>query len=246
MKRTGLILALLLLSGCATGTGARWWAPATWGKHRPADNVDNAIKTEDKAREAVLKAAQKSAHETAFALSSAPHSRPVAVATGFNADTVSLLDQATGALAAPDLSRLRETVAGLLSENAELRAKAEAAQRAEQSSIASVAGKLAEAQVKTADAEKKLRGAFDRENALANELRSQRAFLWILGGLAVLVGIGAVYLRLTLGGIPTALGGALSKLTPDARESITSQLDSFLNRSEQALVRAAFNKHSNP
>ena len=246
MKRPGLILSLLLFSGCATGTGGHWWAPSTWGKHKPADNVDNAIKVEDKAREAVLKAAQKSAHETSFALSAAPHSRPVSVATSFNADTVSLLDQATGALAAPDLSRLRETVAGLLSENAELRSKAEASQRAEQSNIAAVAGKLAEAQVKTEDAEKKLRGAFDRENALANELRSQRAFLWILGALALLAVIGAVYLRMALGGIPTALGGALSKLTPDARESITAQLDSYLNRSEQALVRAAFNKHSNP
>lgn len=242
MKRLCLILSVLLLTGCATGSGGHWWAPSTWGKHAPADSVDSAVKVEDKARDAVIKAAQRSAHETAFALSSAPASRPVAIATGFSSDTVSLLDQAAGALPAPELSKLRETVAGLLSENSELRAKAEAAQRSEQSNIAAVAADLAKAESKTEDAEKRLRTAFERENALANELRSQRAFLWIIGGLAVLVGVGAIYLKLTLGGIPTALGGALAKLAPETRESITSHLDSFLNRSEQALVRAAFNK----
>lgn len=238
-----LILCCLLLSGCATGTGAKWFAPATWFSSVPASNVDNAVRVEDKARDAVIKAAQRSAHETSFALSAAPASRPVALATGFSSDTVSLLDQAAGALPAPELSRLRETVTGLLSDNAELRAKAEAAQRSEQSNIAAVAADLAKAEAKTEDAEKRLRTAFERENALANELRSQRAFLWILGALAVLVGIGAIYLRLTLGGIPTALGGALSKLTPEARASVTTHLDTFLNRSEQALVRAAFNRH---
>ena len=238
-----LILCCLLLSGCATGTGSKWYAPATWFSSVPASNVDNAVRVEDKARDAVIKAAQRSAHETSFALSAAPASRPVALATGFSSDTVSLLDQAAGAVPAPELSRLRETVTGLLSDNAELRAKAEAAQRAEQSNIAAVAADLAKAEAKTEDAEKRLRTAFERENALANELRSQRAFLWILGALAVLVGIGAIYLRLTLGGIPTALGGALAKLTPEARESVTTHLDTFLNRSEQALVRAAFNKH---
>ena len=238
-----LILCCFLLSGCATGTGSKWYAPATWFSHAPASNVDSAVRVEDKARDAVIKAAQRSAHETSFALSAAPASRPVALATGFSSDTVSLLDQAAGALPAPELSRLRETVTGLLSDNAELRAKAEAAQRAEQSNIAAVAADLAKAEAKTEDAEKRLRTAFERENALANELRSQRAFLWILGALAVLVGIGAISLRLTLGGIPTALGGALAKLTPEARESVTTHLDTFLNRSEQALVRAAFNKH---
>lgn len=239
MKHYGLALSILLLTGCATGTGARWYAPATWFSGAPASNVDTAIRVEDKARDAVIKAAQRSAHETAFALSAAPASRPVAVATGFSSDTVSLLDQAAGALPAPELSKLRETVAGLLSENAELRAKAEASQRAEQSSIASVAADLAKASAKTADAEKKLRTAFERENALANELRSQRALAWILGGVAALGFAAYVYLRFALGGIPGALGGALRTLraqNPTAADALTPILDGLLNRHEQAAI----------
>jgi hypothetical protein len=98
---------------------------------------------------------------------------------------------------------------------------------------------LAKASAKTEDAEKKLRTAFERENALANELRSQRALAWILGGVALLGAAAYVYVRIALGGIPGALGGALRTLraqNPTAADALTPLLDGLLNRHEQAAV----------
>ena len=122
------VLFVALLTGCTstTNTGARWYAPATWFSHKPADTVDAANAKEDKARVAVIKSAQKATHETVLALAVAPPSRPVEVATSTNADAVTLLDQAAGPLTAAEAVQLRTTVTGLLSDNVKLREAAEA------------------------------------------------------------------------------------------------------------------------
>ena len=129
--RAYLAIAVLALSGCATGSNSnvRWWSPGTWFSGAPAVAVDRAEAKEDKARHEVLKSAQRNAHETQVALASAPQSRPVEVATETNSATVALLDQAVGPLSAEDAARLRKTISGLLSENAEIRARAEAEPR---------------------------------------------------------------------------------------------------------------------
>lgn len=240
MNRATAFIAVLVLSGCANGNGARWYAPASWFSHAPADAVDATAKKEDAARNAVIKAAQKSSHETSFALAAAPASRPVAVATDLNASTVALLDQAAGPLDAETVARLRSLVAGLVSDNAALRESAQAQQAKEQRTISDVSAALAKAETKSDAAEAKLRAAFDKENALANELRSQRALLWIAGGVAFLLACGWVYVRYALGGIPSAIGQGLAVLRrdhPEAGKVATDVFNSFLNRHEQTAIR---------
>ena len=239
MKRTGLILSLFLLAGCSTGSGVKWFAPATWFSHAPAGAVDRADAKQDAARTAAVKAAQRATHETAEALAVAPASRPVEVATESNASALALLDQAAGPLTAADLATIRKQVAGLLSDNAKLRADAERARDKTRESDAALSEKLARADAAVLAAGAKLREAFDRENALANQLRGQTALVWILGVVSVLGCAAYVYVRFALGGIPGAVGGALRTLrakNPDAADALTPILDSLLNRHEQDAI----------
>lgn len=238
--RPTAILLFMLLSGCATATtGAKWYAPATWFSHAPADTADKAAAKQDAARDAAVKAAQKATHETAEALAVATDSRPVAVATESNASAVALLDQAAGPLTASELAAIRKQVAGLLSENATLRAEAEKARNSARAADAAISTRLAEADAKLAEAGKKLRDAFDRENELANELRSQRALVWVLGAVGLLGCLAYAYVRYAVGGVPAALGVAMRTLRanhPAAADAFTPILDSLLNRHEQAEI----------
>ena len=242
MRLTVAAFLILTLAGCQGGTGARWYAPATWFSSAPADSVDRATVREDKARNEVVKAAQRTAHETGFALAAAPASSAVAAASDFNASTIALLDQAEGPLQAGDLGKLRKVVAGLLSENADLRKTAEAERDREKRHIASLASTLATAEQKSDTAAAELRRAFDRENALANELRSQRALFWIACAVAVLLAIGWLYVRFALGGVPGAIGRGFASLrasNPAAADLATTAFDSFLNRHEQERIAKA-------
>lgn len=237
--RAACAILVLLLSGCSTGTGAKWYAPATWFSGAPAGAVDRAEQKEDKARDRVIKAAQKATHETGIALAAAPSSRPVQVAANSNNEATALLDQAAGPLTAEEVAKLRATVAGLLSEIASVREKAEKQKADESKQIAEVSSALAKAEQASADAAGKLRAAFERENALANELRSQRALFWIACGVAVVVAAGWIYVRFALGGFPVAVGRALGDIrqrNPKLAEEITPFLDGYLNRNEQALI----------
>jgi len=241
-----LVIALFLLTGCTTGNGVKWYAPATWFSHAPAGQVDSASAKLDRAEDAVVKAAQKSAHETQVALLTVPESRATDVATRANDNTVSLLDQVAGPLSAADIARIREMVAGLTSENAELRAKAERDWAKSQADINEVSRKLADAQARLGAAQDKLRVAFERENELANQLRAQRALFWIAAGVGVLGFAGWMYVRLTLGGLPTALGRSLNSLratAPDIADRLVQSLDVELSPSEQTLIRLMAAKH---
>lgn len=235
-----LCLLCLTLSGCTSGgSGVRWWAPSTYFSHAPADRVDKTEAKEDKAREAVIKAAQRTAHETGIALAAAPASRPVAVATDTNASTVALLDQAAGPLSAGDVAKLRATITGLLSENAEIRAKAEAQRAKEERTIASLSADLAKAETASETAKESLRKAFERENALANELRAQKAAIWILGAFLVILAGLYIYARIALGGIPSAIGLAMSDLKakhPDVAKLVSPIYAKYLNRNEQEII----------
>ena len=166
----------------------------------------------------------------------------MAVAADSNASTVALLDQAAGPLEAQDIARLRAQVAGLLSDNAELRAKAESQRAADSRSIADVSAALAKAEAASEQAAAKLRTAYERENQLANELRSQRALFWIACAVAALVAIGWLYARFALGGIPNAVGAGLARLratNPQAGELATNIFDQLLNRHEQERISRA-------
>ena len=238
--RTAVILSVLLLSGCASNGGARWYAPASWFSHAPASSVDTAAVKVERAEDAVVKGAQKSAHETQVALMTVPDSRSTGVARRSNDTTVALLDQVAGPLSAADIAGIREMVAGLTSENAELRAKAERDWQRSQEDINAASKKLTDANAKLGAAQDKLRVAFDRENELANQLRAQRAMFWIAAGVGVLGVAGWLYVRLTLGGLPTALGRSLNSLretAPDVADKLVNALDVELSPAEQTLVR---------
>lgn len=237
--RTCLITLCLLLTGCATGTGTKWYAPATWFSHRPADAVDTARKDKTNAEQEAIKAAQRYSHQTAEALASAPDSRPVAVAKKSNNASLRLLDQVAGPLTTKEETQIADLVAGLLSENAEIRAKAERESEKQTKKLNEVSGELSSAQAAVAKAEGKLREAFERENALANELRSQRALFWIACGVAVLVAAGWLYAKVVYGGLPMAAGMFMRDFRqkhPDMAKNAEDIFDRYLSRREQSLV----------
>ncbi len=238
MRVYGIAL-VLLLSGCASGSGVKIWNPLTWGSHQPADKVDQTTAKEERIRDEARKAAQRNVHQTQSALAEAPASRPVAVAKEFNATAVALLDQTEGPLQAGDIAELQKTVTGLLSENAQIRAEAERQRAKDSEKVADVSERLAKAERASDTASAKLRLAFDRENALANQLRNQVALTWIAGGLGLLGFLGWVYVRFALGGVPNAIGKGLAVLrtkNPEAGALATQIFDSYLNRHEQTLI----------
>ena len=233
------MLAVLMLGGCASPTGANWYAPATWFSHRPADVVDSAHKKQTDAEDKALRAAQVATHETAEALAVAPDSRPVAVAKRSNATALRLLDQVNGALDVQTAAATSRLVADLLSENAQIRDAAERARAKDEAKVADLSKDLGAAQAAVAKAEGKLREAFERENALANELRSQRALFWIACGLVALVSAGWLYLKLTIGGVPAAAGLFMRDLRqkhPEVAKNAEVLFDQYLSRAEQRIV----------
>ena len=236
-----VLLVALCLGGCSTGSGVKWFAPATWFSAREAGAVDRADAKQDAARTAAVKAAQRATHETAEALAVAPASRPVEVATESNASAVGLLDQAAGPLTAADLATIRKQVAGLLSDNAKLRAEAEKARDKTREADAALSEKLAKADAAVLAASGKLREAFDRENALANQLRGQRALAWILGGVAVVAALGWCYVQVMLGGMPAALGQAKRMLEakhPDLAAQVAPIYARYLDKRHQTAISA--------
>lgn len=246
------LFPLLFLSGCGTaGSGIRWYAPATWFSGKPATDADKAERKESEAKQAALKLAQKATHETQIALAAAPVSRPVDVATSSSTIAASLLDQIAGPLTTSELNSIRSTIAGLLSENAEVRAQAERAQARNSETVAEISTRLAKAHAASEVADRNLKLAFERENQLANDLRAQRALIWIVSGVAVLGFAGWIYVRYFLGGIPNAVGSALAALekshpdmvgTPDTPGPLRVALNQGMNRSEQTAIRNGYIK----
>lgn len=240
MIRIGTVCVLLLLTGCATsGTNVRAWNPFTWFSGSEGRKVDSTSNKEEKARHEAVKAAQESAHATAVALGKAPASLPVAKATDFNSQTVTLLDQAEGPLTVGEKAKVAAIAEKVVSEDPVVRKEGEVELAKWREDISDLSTKLAKAEAASETASKKLREAFDRENALANELRNQRFLFWGACGVAVFLGLGWLYVKFALGGVPVALGRAMSDLRvkhPQVAETLTPILDQYLNRHEQQLV----------
>jgi hypothetical protein len=267
-RRLLAALALLLLvalgSGCATtsapDTGARWWNPLTWGSTRAATAADRAETRLDSARGAettartdLLRAAQRSAHEASLALLSAPPSRPVEVATEAAHATTAGLDQALGALDAATLAQVRAQIAALLSDNAALRADGERLRAEQRTRDAQTSRALAEATRRTAAAEAvadtaraDLRAAYDRESALANQLRRQQWISGLTTTASVLAGLAALAYRANAFGLADGVARALADLRrrqPSVAELTTTALDAGLNRAEQTTVARLVQRH---
>jgi len=250
--RTLLSIVLCLgLVGCSSPTSSGWkfYNPTTWfsgSAGRASAKVEEKI---DKAQDKASVEAQKSAHVTQLALMTAPQSRQVDVARNSNDNTVALLDQMNGGLSADVINALKEQVRLLTSDLAEERARGEAQRLESQKKVDSVSKELTELAALKKKTDAALATSFERENALANELRNERWWSWFyrIAGVTLVILIGAAYLyvRLTIGGLPTALTGALADLrqsAPDVAEKLTSVLDIHTTRSEQALIRALLAK----
>jgi hypothetical protein len=217
----GIAFTLLLTSCASVAGGKRWYAPTTWFSHAPASaadraraNATQASSLADTAAESVTRAAHIEFAKADVAALTLPPSRSTDLVRRFLPNGLGLLDQVQP-LTAVESADLRAVVAGLLSESAASVALAEKKQSAAETESTRLSRALVAAQTAAAAAAQradaavvKLRAAFDRENALANDLRAQHARFWILLAGFLLLLIGAAYIRLQLGGVGAALHAA--------------------------------------
>lgn len=193
-----LALAALALAGCVGGRtgGAVWWNPVTWASRaapaaadRAGDKRDAAAGEARAAETAAVAGAQREFAKGSEALAAAPDSKPVRLARRFTGNGLALLAQVRP-LTAQESLELRALVADLLSDNEQIAQRAElrqikdeaAAARLSQDLEAAIA-RLARKDEALAKANANLREAYDRENALANQVRN---FWFVAGGLALL------------------------------------------------------------
>ena len=206
-----LSVSALALAGCGT-TGKHWWSPGTWGSSRPAEQAARAETKLDAAQDKAVRVARAEVSKAGIALASAPESRPVEVSRRTIANAQALLDQVAGPLTAEEAADIRRIVADLLSDHAATRSAAEARQAAAEGRLSELSQKVAAAGAALDAANTKLAAAFARENALADQLRNERARrVWILGGGSLLILIcaaGWLWLQISAGGIPRADGGS--------------------------------------
>lgn len=246
MRRFVFAVTLFLLVGCSTpgaGSGVTWYNPTTWFSGSAGRESAKIGAQRDTAKDKAIEEAKLSAHETDEALKGVPESRSTDVARDSNDTTVQLLDQATGVPSSKQLNEIKEKVRLLTSELATERAEGEKLRKADQDRVDKLSGRLAELETAKAKADKDLAAAFERENTLANQLRNERWWSWFwriaIGSAAIIGFAGWVYVRLTLGGLPTALGKSISHLrtsNPAIAEQLTGVLDVNLSPAEQKMI----------
>lgn len=198
MKRwLPLVLLLLIAPGCSTKPNvATWWNPFTWASRLAPASVDAKLEKRDEAEAKVEKFEDKVVHAANVevgraleVLQSAPDSRPVQLAKRFTGNAYSLLNQVQP-LSIEESTDIRGLVADLLSENQRVRDAAEKVMDHAEKTNAKLGDELSSARASLerreaalAAANANLRDAYDRENALANQVRN---FWFIAGGLAFL------------------------------------------------------------
>lgn len=266
MRLIAVLLAAITLTGCSTQGGKFLGWFGVGGREakkvekqeavveKQETKVDEAAEKARVERESLLKKVQESALVTDLAVAAAPESRPVAVARVASGDVVAGLDQALEPLTVIARNKLKLMVEGLLSENLEIRAKAETDAQAARGQLEAVSARLTTAQSLVAAQLAALETAQDRlaqlnqdaqkkaaENlVLANERRAALFQMWLARWLAigavVIGGITTLYLKLQLGGIGKGLAAAkaagfdLSKITPHL-DAVTSWLGQRIVRS---------------
>lgn len=211
MRTIGAIVLLFLLTGCASRPGSVvLWNPFTWGSRIAPASVDRNQEKRDDAQAGVQVATDATAHaanvevgKALGMLQQAPPSRQVDFAKRFVQNAHNLLNQFTP-LTFEELNSNNALVTALLSENQRVREAAEKdVERAEKrnekvaADLADARAKLEKRQAALDAANANLREAYDRENALANQVRNfwfiagLLAFLWLGGN--VLAAVARVY-----------------------------------------------------
>lgn len=217
------LICLALLPGCVSSKpGAVWWNPTTWASRAAPAAVDRASEKRDEAATKVQAAADVTVHaahgevtKALEALQSAPDSRPVQLARRFTGNAESLLNQ-TAPLTVGESTELRQLVADLLSENDKVRAAAEKVATFQEEANAKLSADLGRARAELdrreaalSKSNANLREAYDRENALANQVRNfwfvvgLLAFLWLAGNV---LAVGARFVP-ALAPVSTAING---------------------------------------
>lgn len=241
---------ILFVTGCTTrGTGLVLWNPATWGSRAAPAAADRALDKRDAAAAAAHAAeseavagAQREAAKVGEALAVAPDSKPVRLARRFNANSLALLAQVRP-LTAEESMELRTLVADLLSDNESTARAAELRQLDDEARAAATGRELNEARAKLDQREAalnkanaNLREAYDRENALAAQVRN---FWFVLGVLAFLF-VGSQLLSVGARFVPALapVATAANLLTAPALAFAEQRARAGLQRVGHALAQA--------
>lgn len=243
----------LMLPGCSLvpsgKAGKIWWNPITWFSNSEANAADKAREKREAAADKLEDAkadARHAAHvefeKTGLLLQQAPPSKPVDLAKRTTANGLALLDQERP-LTASEMKEVRQLVADLLSDAADVAAKAQLKQQEAEGALGKVSDKLSDAQAKLQAREEaftkastELRQAFDRENALANQVRN---FWFIIFGLAALWMVGvllnaAAKIHPGIAGIAGAVNAVVSPTLAFAK----SRAESGLKKLGEAITEA--------
>jgi ABC-type multidrug transport system fused ATPase/permease subunit len=251
---------LLLLGGCL-------YIPSGLNPFgTPIDKVERVEAKRDDAREKLLKNAQEQAHKTATAISEPASERRDEVAKGYALETMGSLDQALGAPLAGESAQWRKVVSDLLSENSELRKKAEESEAKTRRENAATSEKLAAKEAALLKAQKQVVEYAKENEGLADLVRWALfigvglAVLWVLAqGLAIAARLNPAFSaasslihtiaapalsftaqRATAG--LKAVGSALADIqerTPALVDRVTEIMDTHLDRDHQAEIRRA-------
>jgi len=213
----------------------------------------------------VVKAAQVENAKTIEALKTAPQAdRSVQVASRTSANAQLLLDKAVGGISPEEALKLRDTVAALVSENAELRAAGEASQQSAERTLARQAGKLDELRTDMAALTEKLKSADLAHQATAAKYRKLWFWIYVIAGgwlaLQLLAGASKFYpalsplakaaghvtapiLQAMNNRVHTAVGKALAaadKLKDGTADILRQHLDATTDEAEQRQIREAY------
>lgn len=239
IKRGTILCVVALLAGCSSpgGSGVRWYAPTTWFSGSEGRSVERAEERVDEQREALLGVARDEALKAEMALLEAEPSRPVEIASRTLGNATTALNQVVGPITVEQVTLLRETVAGLLSEEAQARERAERAQRETEERLSDASTRLSELQGRLAEREQSLQAAFARENALANKLRAwQWGLVWV-GVALILFAALAVWWRIQGLGLLSGITRSLKDADVLGLGSQFRQvLDVNLSRAEQEKI----------
>lgn len=248
---------IVLLAGCANqgGQNAHLWNPWTWFSHSAAAAVDGADKKEaaagakvGTANSAAIHAAHVEFFKSSIVQLSLPKSRATDLDVRFLGNGLGLLDQVDG-LTAAEVLDARKLAVDLLSDEVAKREAAEQKQGQAESDLGKVSRELTAAQQDLSGARKErdakevaLRAAFDRENALANEMRNQIFIKWAAIVAVILVTCICLYLRMALGSVGAGLHVLPKLIGADASAKVVQALDSGTDWLHQTIIKAGREK----
>lgn len=215
-------------------------------------------------KDATVHAAAVEADKAQKAAAELPPSVPADLVKRFTGNTHGLLNQVSPLTAVEDQTntaillgmlaeeRAKRTAAesGLQLSQADLavaakaKAEAEAKQQAAEATLAATSGQLTAAQVakkateaQLGEKESALRVAFDKENALANELRVTILHRWALGVGLVIALVAWLWIKWEMGNVGLSLHSLQSSVTPDAFHDFVAQLDDKVGVVGKYLIR---------